>query len=145
MVGTHLDLLGVLARFNPWWTGAPVPETPTWRRAAFGPLRRWSEALPGGRALLICGARQVGKTTLLMQLVQALLDRGVPASNILYATFDHSLLKLASLDEVMQAWREFVPAATGPEFLLLDDIQATPDWQVWVKPVSYTHLTLPTM
>jgi predicted AAA+ superfamily ATPase len=133
MIGTHADLLAVLTRFNPWWSGAALPEVPLWRRAAFGPLLRWSQAPPAGRALLLSGARQVGKTTLQLQLVRSLLDRGVPANNILYVTFDHPLLKLASIEEVLRTWRELAPAAEGPEYLLLDEIQAKPDWQVWLK------------
>jgi predicted AAA+ superfamily ATPase len=133
MIGTHADLLAVLTRFNPWWAGAPVPQVPKWRRAAFGPLQQWAEDPPAGRALLLSGARQVGKTTLLLQLVQSLQARGVPANNILYVTFDHPLLKLSSLDQVLAAWREFTPAAPGPEYVLLDEIQAKPDWQTWLK------------
>jgi hypothetical protein len=48
--------------------------------------------------VLLSGARQIGKTTLMLQSIQALLASGVPAANILYATFDHPLLKLAGAD-----------------------------------------------
>ena len=133
MIGTHADMLAVLTRFNPWWAGAPVPLVPPWKRAAFGPLQRWAAEPPAGRALLLSGARQVGKTTLLLQLVQSLLAQGVPANNILYATFDHPLLKLSSIDQVLAAWREFTPASPGPEYVVLDEIQAKPDWQTWLK------------
>ena len=39
---------------------------PSWRRAAFREIAAWVENPPGGRALLLSGARQVGKTTLFL-------------------------------------------------------------------------------
>ncbi len=52
--------------------------------------------------------------------------------NILYATFDHPLLKLVGVEEVLQCglstkrgWR--------PHYLFLDEIQAVKDWQVWLE------------
>lgn len=133
MIGSRADILSVLSRFNPWWSGAALPAVPGWRRAAFRPLSEWAAAPAGGRALLLSGARQVGKTTLLLQLARQLLDQGVPAANILYVTFDHPLLKLVGFDDVLSLWREFTPAAAGVEYLLLDEIQAKQDWQTWLK------------
>ena len=82
---------------------------------------------------MLSGARQVGKTTLLLQAIEHLRDQGVPAQNILYATFDHPLLKLLGPEEVLRIWREFEPAQDGPEYLFLDEIQSTKDWQTWLK------------
>ncbi len=82
---------------------------------------------------MLSGARQVGKTTLLRQLVVRLLDSGVPAENILYATFDHPMLKLAGIDAVLTAWRQREVRQAGPEYLLLDEAQFIPDWGTWVK------------
>ena len=125
--------MGVLRQYNPWWSGLRVPDLPDWRRAAFHELDFWLRTPPAHRAVLLSGARQVGKTTLLLQAVEALRASGVPPQNILYATLDHPLLKLAGLDGVLKLWREFEPAADGPEYLFLDEIQFTRDWQTWLK------------
>ncbi|MFT4103732.1 MAG: DUF4143 domain-containing protein [Burkholderiaceae bacterium] len=69
----------------------------------------------------------------MLQSVDALLKAGVPAANILYATFDHPLLKLAGVDAVIEAWRAREPAVDGPEYLFLDEAQAIRDWGTWVK------------
>lgn len=82
---------------------------------------------------MLTGARQVGKTTLLLQAVDELLKNGVKPANILYATFDHPILKLAGIDAVLEAWREREPRAEGPEYLLIDEAQFIPDWGTWVK------------
>lgn len=133
MIQSRMELMAVLRQYNPWWSDDPVSDLPGWRRAAFRELWTWVSDPPAQRAVLVSGARQIGKTTLLLQAADALVRSGVPARNILYATFDHPLLKLAGLDEVLKLWREIAPAAEGPEFVFLDEIQVARDWQVWLK------------
>ena len=130
---TKEGILAVLAPFNPWWRGDAIADLPPWRRAAYGELCGWLLRPPAPRAVLLSGARQIGKTTLLLQAAESLLRAGVPAANILYATFDHPILKLAGIDAVVDAWREREPRAEGPEYLLLDEAQFIRDWATWVK------------
>lgn len=127
------ELIGVLRQYNPWWSGGRFQFLPSWRRAVFREVSAWLAEPPAGRALLLSGARQIGKTTLFLQAIEGLLAQGVQATNILYATFDHPLLKLIGLDGLLRLWREFEPAREGVEYLFLDEIQATKDWQVWLK------------
>jgi len=133
MIVSQTDMFAVLRQYNPWWGGSRFPDLPSWKRAAFREIAAWAEEPPAGRALLLSGARQVGKTTLFLQVIDGLLDKGVPPENILYATFDHPLLKLIGLDRLLQLWRDFEPLREGPEYLFLDEVQNTSDWQVWLK------------
>jgi predicted AAA+ superfamily ATPase len=127
------EVFGVLREFNPWWEGGAIPGLPTWRRSAFRELMRWLREPPAQRAVLLTGARQVGKTTLLWQAAEDLLRSGVTPEQILYVTFDHPLFKLAGIEAVLRLWRE-MKASTGPvEYLLLDEVQNTTEWQVWLK------------
>jgi len=80
-------------------------------------------APPAPRAVLLSGARQIGKTSLMLQSVDMLLRAGVPAANVLYATFDHPIVKLAGIDAVIVACREREPKAEGMEYLFLDEAQ----------------------
>jgi len=130
---TKEELISILVQFNPWWKKEQIPDLPPWHRGAFSELMRWIESPPAQRAILLSGARQVGKTTLLLQAIQKLLDSGVPAGNILYATFDHPICKLAGLDAVIEAWRELEPKQEGPEYLFLDEAQFIRDIGTWVK------------
>jgi len=127
------DLIAVLSQFNPWWRGEGIADLPAWKRAVFRELYAWVVAPPAPRAVLISGARQVGKTTLLLQAIEKLINEGTPSANILYATFDHPLLKLAGIDAVLDAWREREPKMPGPEYLFLDEAQFIRDWGTWVK------------
>ena len=133
MIASKPELIAVLRQYNPWWAGARFTDLPNWRRAAFREIAEWVKAPPAGRALLLSGARQVGKTTLFLQAIEDLLTQGIPPTNILYITFDHPLLKLLGLDGLVQLWRELEPARDGPEYLFLDEIQVAKDWQTWLK------------
>jgi len=133
MITSPQEVIGVLRQYNPWWARAPIPDLPSWRRAAHRELDLWVRSPPAPRAILLSGARQVGKTTLFLQIIEELIKSGVPPQNILYATFDHPLLKLGGLDSIIRLWREYEPAAEGPEYLFLDEIQFTRDWQTWLK------------
>lgn len=133
MIATKSELFAVLRQYNPWWSGGRFPDLPVWRRAAFREISAWAKNPPAGRALLLSGARQVGKTTLYLQTIDTLLNRGVAPANILYATFDHPLLKLVGLDALLKLWREFEPSREGPEYLFLDEIQVAKGWQTWLK------------
>src|SRR5688500_17169883 len=116
MIATDGELLSVLRQYNPWWSGGRN-ELPKWRRAVFRELAQWASEPPAGRAVLLSGARQVGKTTLFQQLIEHLLSKGVPAKNILYATFDHPLLKLTGIDGVLRLWRDFEGPTEGIVYL----------------------------
>ena len=133
MIASSAELITVLRQYNPWWRNAPTVDLPVWRRRAFHDILSWMQSPPAPRALLLSGARQVGKTTLFLQVIQALIDSGVPPNKILYATFDHPLLKLLGLDGLLKLWREFEPDSDGVEYLFLDEIQTIRDWQTWLK------------
>ncbi len=133
MIINSSELTGVLRQYNPWWSGNRFPDLPAWKRAAFHEIAHWVENPPAERALLLSGARQVGKTTLFLQAIDELLAKGIPPGNILYATFDHPLLKLAGLDGLLRLWDEAEPSKQGTEYLFLDEIQSIKEWQVWLK------------
>lgn len=127
------ELISVLSPFNPWWRSESIADLPHWRRAAFRELYEWVYTPPVHQAVLLSGARQVGKTTLLLQIIEELLKAGVPAANILYATFDHPIIKLAGIEAVLEAWREREPKVNGLEYLFLDEAQFIREWGTWVK------------
>lgn len=127
------ELATILGKFNPWWSSKPLEDLPNWKRAAFNELYKWITNPPTHRATFISGARQVGKTTLIMQAIDQLIKSGVPANNILYATFDHPLLKLAGIEAVIDSWRQRVPAQDGIEYIFLDEAQFVAAWGTWIK------------
>lgn len=128
------ELFSVLQEFNPWWAGHAPGDLPNWERSAAAQVWQWTQDRETKRSLLLTGARQVGKTTLYRQTIRRLLREGYPVHNILYATFDHPILKLAGLEQTIRAWGELFPAVPGhARMLFLDEIQFVPDWQTWLK------------
>ena len=127
------ELYALLNGLNPWWRHQRSPDLPQWRRAAFAEVRKWIIDPPDARAIILSGARQVGKTTLLLQLVDHLIESGVKPASILYATFDHPFLKPLGPEELLRIWREIQPETGELEYLFLDEIQNTQHWDVWLK------------
>src|SRR5579862_8614861 len=117
------ELIAILSQFNPWWRKESIPDLPTWKRSVFNELLTWVTNPPALRAVMLSGPRQVGKTTLLLQVIDNLIENGVRAANIIYVTFDHPVFKLAGLEAVLEAWRELEPKMEGPEYLFLDEAQ----------------------
>ncbi len=127
------EILNVLGQFNPWWRDEPFSDLPNWRRSAWKELQDWLTKPPARRAVMLSGARQIGKTTLIMQAIEGLVASGVPPANIIYATFDHPLLKVAGIDAVLKGWRLREPKAAGLEYVFLDEAQLISNWGTWIK------------
>jgi predicted AAA+ superfamily ATPase len=131
------EIIAVLRQFNPWWLNEPIRDLPPWHRPAFRDISDWMKSPNAQRSLVLTGPRQVGKTTLFRQAIQNLLQSDIPPENILYATFDHPLLKLIGHEKVLQIWREFIPPkktnGVATEYLFLDEFQFINDWTVWLK------------
>ncbi len=141
------SLYQILRSFNPWWLTGVVPaaSVPPVRRSAFYTVRDHLANAKWRRALVLEGARRLGKTTVLLQLAEAAIADGLPARRILYASFDHPLLRLARLDEILRAFEVMagVDLRTAPDrpsaLLLLDEVQYTADWAGWLKWLVDQH------
>jgi len=72
---------------NPWWSGRSFA-TGVERLSWFPELTRYMEAK---EILLLIGARRTGKSTLVYQLIQSLLDTGTRKEAILYFNLDEPL------------------------------------------------------
>lgn len=144
------ELDAYLRDTNPWWAGRPGRVLPPYRRWAFGLLLRKLEAglVP---AIVLRGARQVGKTTLLEQTVRHLLDVGaVEPRRILRVQFDE-IPSLRGLNEpILTITRWFENRILGctlnetahagkPAYVLLDEAQNIVDWAPQVKALVDHH------
>lgn len=126
------EIINVLTGFNPWWNDRPH-EVPSFRRLAFNACGRYLEDASLRRAVLLSGPRRVGKTTVLQQMAQALVQKGDAPKSILYLSLDHPLLKLLSLREILSLFHESFYPDGQPATLLLDEIQYAPQWETEVK------------
>lgn len=103
------------------------------RRDLHGLLLRRIADLSDRRASLLVGPRQVGKTTLLLQLAVDLLDRGWPPRNLVYFDFSDDRLPTRISPRVVV---DAVPgpiSESKPRILLLDEICRSENWSSWLK------------
>jgi hypothetical protein len=122
----------VLDGFNPWWTGQAT-DVPSFRRLAYYTCRDLYDQPALKRAILLSGARRVGKTTVLLQLAQALVKEGHDPRSVFYVSLDHPVVKLLTLAELLRLYHEKVYPEGQPATLLLDEVQYSRDWDLEVK------------
>jgi predicted AAA+ superfamily ATPase len=129
---------------NPWWQGLPSRVLPPYRRWIFDTVIRRLDAKVAP-AIVLRGARQVGKTTLLEQTIQFLLtERRVDPKRILRVQFDE-LPPLTSLETpVLSIVRWYQNRVLGrtlnqaahagePVYIFLDEVQNLRDWAPQIK------------
>lgn len=139
------ELVHDLDRQNPWWQRKPMPDIPTFRRWPFRRLRRRLDH-PVAPVEVISGPRQIGKTTLQLQLIESLLTEGVAPQRILRVQFDdlpslrrakfqEPILRLVDWFEgsVLRATLNESARRQEPVFLFLDEVQNLPAWDVQLK------------
>lgn len=129
-------ILKVLSAFNPWWkTGAVHPEfTKSYRRFAYYEAMKRLEQADIRRAVVLTGARRVGKTTIQYQMVEALLKKGVSPQKIVFVSLDHPMLKLSGLNEILESYHENI-YANQDAYYFFDEIQYAADWDKWLKTI----------
>lgn len=132
-----------LERLNPWWRGNPAPVTPSFRRWIFDKLQRQFLSGPTP-AVALRGPRRVGKTVLVQQIIEQLLNNGVAGNRILYAPFDEiqdlskltdPILRIAYWFETTVLKETFNASAIDhrPAYILMDEVQKLHAWAPQVK------------
>lgn len=133
-------LIKVLFSFNPWWNAGVVPKdlTKPVKRFAFYEAYKILHHPTIRRSIIFSGARRVGKTTILYQLIEELLDRGIPATHILYVSFDHPILKFCTIDDIIEAYEENIAGGNDNWFFFFDEVHYANEWDLWMK-IIYDH------
>lgn len=130
------QIIKVLRQYNPWWRtpSAIREETKPQKRLAYYEALRMLRHKTIRRFVVLSGVRRVGKTTILYQIMETLLEEGVNPRNILYATFDNPILKLVSVEHVLSIYESLYPLE-GDRYLFFDEIQYTDNWELWMKVI----------
>jgi len=96
------------------------------------------------KATVCIGVRRSGKSTYLFQVINRLLDGGVPRENILYLNFfDDRLHKLRQegLGMITEAYYSVYPEKKNTEtvYCFFDEIQAVTGWEPFVDRLMRTE------
>lgn len=144
-----LTIQATLQDDNPWWHGERLFGLPSLRRWAFNAVL---SGIQRGLtpATVLRGPRQVGKTTLLNQVIDALLAQGVAGQRIFRVQFDElptlrnvtePILELTRWYAATVLQKSFNQAAHDGEqaYLFFDEIQNLPDWAPQLKHLVDMH------
>ncbi len=130
------QVIKVLRQYNPWWRNpsAIKEESKPQKRLAFYEGLKMLKHKSIRRFTVLSGARRVGKTTIMYQMIDNLIDDNVNAKNILYVSFDNPIVKLNNVERVLSIYESLYPI-DGARYLFLDEIQYTDNWELWMKVI----------
>lgn len=136
-------LVADLRRQNPWWTGDPAPVQPGPRRHLVGQIRHRLN-LEIAPIVAVRGPRQVGKTTVQLQIIEDLLAEGARPNTILRVQFDELGSLHDLVDPILRIADWFEHHVAGTHFnrlartgrwahLFFDEVQIVGGWHVQLK------------
>src|SRR3989344_1172567 len=156
MTDIDVQLLAQLRTWNPWWQqgkeGIDRYKDPFYKRELY--INVCDQYKEGNQIVSIVGMRQVGKSTLMRQVIKELLDGGVDPKTILYISFDDPFVRIKYdkkriFDIVVQTFIGGLLGSNldqyqGKLYFFLDEIHQLPDWEKTLKtyydrsfPISY--------
>lgn len=124
--------MSTIAIQNHWWREGSVKRelAKAYRRVAF---YRTEELAGTKQAVVLSGMRRVGKSTVMFQMIQSLIDRGVDPLDVLYFSFDEGV---PTIKELFSAFGEATGKdyQSGPKkYVFLDEVQKLKGWEEQVK------------
>lgn len=128
------NIINLLFSYNPWWNTGLVQkdfDKPMKRIAFHEALKAFSND-EVRRTVLLSGARRTGKTTIMYQTIARLIESGVSPKEIVFISFDHPLLKLCSINDVIEIYKRTI-TSSEKMYCFFDEIQYSVDWNSWLK------------
>lgn len=124
----------MLEKWNPWWQVGTVPAERLGiaREEMLGTFLKLADAK---EIVAINGVRRAGKSTLLYQIANSLILKGVPPANIFYFNFDEPTTEkgYAALEAAYGLFLE-MNNPKGRKYAFFDELQNVPEWERWLKP-----------
>ncbi len=126
------EIISVLSEWNFWYKDI---STGIFRQKYADDLYRQKDLK---EVTIVTGVRRSGKSTVLLQTLQQLIDNGAPATNILYVNFEEPIfsadLNLDFLSQIFRSYREeFLPQ--GKIYVALDEVHLVPQWEKFVRGI----------
>lgn len=140
----YMILKKIFRPYNPWIDRSrQLFLLPDFKRPIFYHLLNDLEQLP--QMLSITGPRRIGKTTLLLQIIEHYLKSGVAPERLIYYSFDDPALETSKVkvDELVdKTMKQIAKNPRGkPTYLFLDEIQKLGRWELYLK--KYYDLQYP--
>ncbi|MFS8615910.1 MAG: ATP-binding protein [Solitalea sp.] len=121
---------------NPWWSSnnpaSLIADLP--RRLYFDLFFPYVTEISVRRAIIVVGPRRVGKTVMMHQAIEELMNQGVSAQKICYIGIDNPVYINLSLEDLLN---QAIEASGGQQadgcFVFFDEIQYLKDWERHLK------------
>jgi len=87
------------------------------------------------QVITITGVRRSGKSTIMLQYIKKLIEKGIDAKNILYINFEDLRFKridLELLNNIYEIYLEYVQPDKIP-FIFLDEVHKVKDWEKFAR------------
>jgi predicted AAA+ superfamily ATPase len=121
----------IIEEYNEWWYTDAVPKDllQSYKRPLFYEIR---DNLSKRFILSVVGLRRTGKTTILYQLIDSLLQKDVKSRDIFYFSFDETV---EGMKDVIDAYRDIQnkDLRKGRTYLFLDEVQKLKGWENQIK------------
>ena len=128
-----------LTELNPWWTEGKIKAefAPPIKRELFYHIKK---DLSRKMVVVLIGLRRVGKSTILFQVMDDLIARGINPLQILYCSFDEPELQTKRIEEILREYSTITNVDFTKEqvYLFLDEIQKAQEWVASAK-LMYDH------
>src|SRR3989338_7813996 len=124
------EIKEALRDFNPWWKGGF--KVTFKEREIYSQIQKYLQ-LP--QIIAFTGLRRIGKTTLMLKIVEDSIKNGIDARNIVYFSFDE--FKGAEIRKIIAEYESLMERDfnKGKCLLLLDEIQKLNNWENQLKGV----------
>ncbi len=123
-----------LEKYNPWWkTGKVRGEwLEQYKRKLYYEVLKYVNRR---QIILIQGLRRTGKTTILFQIIQNLLDKGITPKNLLYFSFDEIVYDIKEILEIYQklVLEKSFEKTKNRIYIFLDEVQKVENWEEKLK------------
>ncbi|MEI6886976.1 MAG: ATP-binding protein [bacterium] len=126
---TNEELKITLNELNPWWDNTDY-------RYDVIPRSSFKNLITNNSKIIdvFIGARRVGKTSIMKNIINHLLNSGINRHNIVYFVTDARVSKQVVPEDIVNFVRaNFNVASKETVYLFLDEVQDMPDWQRGIK------------
>ncbi|PIZ16278.1 hypothetical protein COY52_07490 [Candidatus Desantisbacteria bacterium CG_4_10_14_0_8_um_filter_48_22] len=128
----EIALEDIYYALNPWWEGKDF-ESGIPRQVY---LDKLSKNIERKQIEIIAGSRRIGKTTVLRQIARHVLEKKIPAKNILFLSLDHPRLSGVPLTEHLNYFRRIFKLRREEKvYLFLDEVQESANWEAELKAI----------
>ena len=127
-------LTGRIIDDNTWWEDKKIPfyDEFSKRRYYNGFYELVSQKFPH-RAVVLMGPRRIGKTVIMYQAIQDLIDSGVDPERIFYFSLDTPIYTNVALEELVNDGLSINEISLEESYVFFDEIQYLKDWEIHLK------------